>query len=162
MARRVYFAFHYQRDIWRVNEVRNCWVTQDREAAGFYDASLWEEVKKKGDDAIKRMIDEGLRNTSVTVALIGKETSNRKWVRYEIQKSHKDGKGLLGVYIHGLKDASERTDEKGDNHFGEIDTDANGKSVFFWQLYPTYDWVKDDGYSNFGTSYRTLEQMNEG
>lgn len=151
MARRVYFAFHYQRDIWRVNEVRNSWVTQDREAAGFYDASLWEEAKKKGDDAIKRMIDEGLRNTSVTVVLIGKETSNRRWVRYEIQKSHKDGKGLLGVYIHGLEDVSGKTDQRGDNLFGEIGTDANGKPVYFSQLYPTYDWVNDDGYSNFGS-----------
>jgi len=150
VARRVFFSFHYQRDIWRVNVVRNSWVTQDREAAGFWDASLWEEAKKKGDEAIKKMIDEGLKNTSVTVVLIGKETSGRRWVRYEIQKSHSDGKGLFGVHIHGIKDSNGRTDEKGDNYFGEIGVDANGKSVFFWQLYPTYDWVDDDGYNNFG------------
>ena len=47
MARRVFFSFHYERDIWRANVVRNSWVTQDREAAGFWDASLWEEAKKK-------------------------------------------------------------------------------------------------------------------
>ncbi len=87
MARHVFFSFHYQRDIWRANVVRNSWVTQDREAAGFWDESLWEEAQKKGDAAIKRMIDEGLKNTSVTVVLIGAETSGRKYVRYELQES---------------------------------------------------------------------------
>jgi hypothetical protein len=80
MARRVYFAFHYQNDIWRVNEVRQSWVTQERQVAGFYDASLWEEAKKQSDLAIKRMINSGLQNTSVTCVLIGSETSNRRWV----------------------------------------------------------------------------------
>ncbi len=150
MARRVYFAFHYQRDIWRVNVVRNCWVTQDREAAGFYDASLWEEAKKKGDDAIRRMINEGMKNSSVTVVLIGKETSSRPWVRYEIKKSYEDGKGLLGLCIHNIKDKDGYTDLAGDNQFGEIGTDLNGNPIYFWQRYPTYDWVANNGYWYFG------------
>ncbi|MBA7651245.1 hypothetical protein ES703_59062 [subsurface metagenome] len=149
MARRVFFSFYYERDIWRANVVRNSWVTQDREAAGFWDASLWEEVKKKGNEAIKRMINKGLEGTSVTTVLIGKETSGRKWVKYEIKKSHERGNGLLGVYIHNIKDKDGLTDKKGNNNFGEIDKDEDGNSVYFWQLYPTYDWVDDDGYNNF-------------
>ena len=82
--------------------------------------------------------------------LIGKETSDRKWVRYEIRRSHEDGKGLLGVYIHGIKDSNGNTDKKGGNLFGEIGTDANGKPVYFGQLYPTYDWADDKRYDNFG------------
>jgi hypothetical protein len=103
VARRVFFSFHYERDIVRVNQVRNCWVTQDREVAGFWDASLWEEAKKKGDAAIKKMIDNALENTSVTVVLIGSETADREYVRYEISQSHNRGNGLLGVYVHDLK-----------------------------------------------------------
>ena len=54
MARRVYFAFYYERDVWRSGQVRNSWVTKpDREAAGFWDAAAWEEVKKKGKEAVK-------------------------------------------------------------------------------------------------------------
>ena len=54
MARRVFFSFDYERDVWRVGQIRNSWVTKpDREAAGFWDAAAWEEVKKKGEDAIK-------------------------------------------------------------------------------------------------------------
>jgi len=150
MARRVFFIFHYERDIWRANVVRNSWVTKEREAAGFWDASLWEEAQKKGEEAIKKMIEDGLKNTSVATVLIGKETSGRKWVRYEVRRSHEDGKGLLAVYIHGIEDNSGKTDEKGDTYFGEIGTDANGKSVYFSQLYPTYDWIADKGYDNFG------------
>ncbi len=150
MARRAYFAFHY-RDVanFRANVVRNSWVTKpDREEAGFFDASLWEETKKKGDEAIQRMIKNALEGTSVTVVLVGKETSSRKWVRYEIKESHKRGNGLLGVYIHNIKDKNGNTDEKGNNNFGAIDVDAKGESVYFWQLYPTYDWVNDNGYNN--------------
>ena len=51
MARKVFFSFHYQRDLWRVNVVRNSGVIDGVAAAGFHDASLWEETKKKGDDA---------------------------------------------------------------------------------------------------------------
>ena len=48
MARTVFFSFHYQRDIWRVNQVRNIPNITGVAAAGFKDASLWEEAKKKG------------------------------------------------------------------------------------------------------------------
>ncbi len=49
MARRVFFSFHYERDVWRAGQVRNSWVTKDREDAGFWDSASWEEVKKKGN-----------------------------------------------------------------------------------------------------------------
>lgn len=96
------------------------------------------------------MIDKSLEGTAVTVVLIGAETSSRKWVRYEIKKSHERGNGLLGVYIHNIKDKNGNTDEKGSNQFGEIDVNANGEIVYFWQVYPTYDWIEDGGYENFG------------
>lgn len=150
MGKRIFFSFHYERDIWRANVVRNSWVTQDREEAGFWDASLWEEAKKKGDDAIKRMIDKGLEGTSVTVVLIGAETSDRDWVKYEIKKSHERGNGLLGVYIHNIEDQYGYTDTKGDNPFDYFYIDQDGKKVYLSEIYPTYDWVNDDGYNNFG------------
>lgn len=151
MARRVFFSFHYERDIWRANVVRNSWVTQDdREAAGFWDASLWEEAKKRGDDAIKRMIDKALEGTSVTAVLIGAETAGREWVKYEIKKSHENGNGLLGVYIHNIKDQDENTDTKGSNPFDNFYIEENGKRTYLSAIYPTYDWVNDDGYENFG------------
>jgi hypothetical protein len=67
MARRAFFSFHYERDCWRAGQVRNSWVTKDREGAGFWDAAAWEEVKNKTDSEIENWIGEQLVGTSVTV-----------------------------------------------------------------------------------------------
>ena len=151
MTRRAFFSFHYENDVWRANIVRNSWVTKtDREAAGFVDAADFEEVKKGGDDAIKRWIDNQLVGTSVTVVLIGKDTSNREYVKYELQKSYSIGNGLLGIYIHQLKDKKGNTSIKGDNMFGEIGKDSFGNPVYFSSNYSCFDWVTDDGYTNLG------------
>lgn len=151
MARRAFFSFHYENDVWRANIVRNSWVTkEDREAAGFVDAADFEEVKKGGDAAIKKWIDNQLLSTSVTVVLIGSDTSNRPYVQYELQKSYARGNGMLGIYIHKLKDKNGNTSSKGDNMFGEIGKDGSGNPVYFSSSYTCYDWVDDDGYNNLG------------
>lgn len=137
MARRVFFSFHYERDIWRANVVRNSGLTQEQEAAGFFDASLWEEAKKKGDEAIKAMIDDALVGTTVTAVLIGAETATRTYVRYEIDQSLARGNGILGVRIHGIEDQKGATDMPGTNPLSSA--------------YILYDWVQDNGYANFGT-----------
>lgn len=152
MARQVFFSFHYDRDIWRVNQVRNSKSFKDNDAeVGYYDHSLWERTKLKGDPALQRLIDDGLKGASVTVVLIGARTSTRRWVKYEIKKSFTDGKGLIGIYIHGLKDQSGKTDVKGANPFGLFDVTRNGRKVSLASLCPTYDWVAGDGYRNFAS-----------
>lgn len=113
MARRVFFSFHYQRDIWRVNQIRNIPEITGCAAAGFQDASLWEEAKKKGDAEIKKLIDKGLENTSVTVVFIGAKTAGRKYINYEIEKSIEKGNGIVGIQIHHLKNENGETDEAG-------------------------------------------------
>ena len=151
MARRVFFSFHHERDNWRIGRVRNSWVTKpDREAAGFWDAADWEKLKRLGNEATQRWIDKQLEGTSVTAVLIGAETSDRKWVKYEIKKSYERGNGLLGVYIHNIQDKDGYTDRKGENPFGYFYIEQDGKKVYLSEIYPTYDWVNDDGYNNFG------------
>lgn len=151
MARRVFFSFHYEQDVWRANVVRNSWVTQTRAAAGFWDASLWEEAKRKGDQAIKLMIRSGLRNTSVTVVLIGAQTAHRRYVRYEIMQSVLRGNGLLGVHIHHIENRLGLKSQKGANPFDSLVMPRGDRSIRLSTLYPVYDWVRDDGYRNFGT-----------
>ncbi len=150
MVRRTFFSFHYDQDIWRSTIVRNSWVTQDREAAGFWDASLWEDAKRRGDDAIRKLIDNGLKNTSVTVVLIGSQTAGRKWIDYEIIESYNKKKGLLGVYIHNIRDSSRNIDSRGINPFDCIYIGSEENKTLFSQLYPTYDYVNNDGYNNLG------------
>lgn len=113
MARRVFFSFHYQRDIWRVNQIRNIPNVTGCAAAGFQDASIWEDAERKGDAAIKALINKGLENTTVTVVCVGSKTAGRKYINYEIDQSAARGNGILAVQIHHLKDQDGSTDPAG-------------------------------------------------
>jgi len=129
MARRTFFSFHYENDIWRANQIRNLNVVVGSDAAGFFDHSEWEEAKKKGEDAIRRLIQKNLENTTVTVVLIGAETSWRPWVKYEISESISRKNGLLGVHIHMLKDQS-----------GQASVRGSAPTVPAGTTFPCYDW----------------------
>lgn len=113
MARRVFFSFHYQRDIWRINQIRSIPNITGCAAAGFQDASLWEEAKKKGEASIKKMINDALYNTSVTVVFIGNQTANRAYINYEIKQSIERGNGVVGIQIHHLKNQKQEIDDPG-------------------------------------------------
>lgn len=151
MTRKAFFSFHYKNDVWRANQVRNSWVTKDdKEAAGFIDAAAFEKVKKDGDAAIKKWIRDQLVGTSVTVVLIGSETNNRDYIKYELQQSYQKGNGLVGVHIHKLKDKDGNTSSKGETTFGELGKSDKGESIYFFEVAKIYDYVDDDGYSNMG------------
>ena len=134
MARRAFFSFEYS-DVSRAMVVRNSWVTQGKEAAGFVDAAEFEKIKKQGDAAIQRWIDDQLKGTSVTVVLVGQHTCSSRWVKYEIKKSIEIGNGLLGIDISKIKDLQEQTTER----CGQIP-----------EGYPFYLWNNEDGYHNMG------------
>lgn len=147
MARRVFFSFHYKNDVWRANQIRNSWVTQGKEAVGFIDAAEFEKLKKD-DGAIKKWIDNQLSGTTVTVVLIGSETSSRPYVQYELQKSYQKGNRIVGVHLHNCKDKDGNTCSKGSTTFGELGKDKNGQPVYFYQIAKVYDYVDDNGYKN--------------
>lgn len=114
----VFFSFHYENDVNRANVVRNSWVIRGNIDAGFIDKAEFEKIKEKGDDAVYDWIDEQLIGTSVTAVLIGAETSNRKFVKYELQQSYARGNKIIGIYIHNIKDMKTGlTSSKGDTAF---------------------------------------------
>lgn len=139
MARRVYFSFHYD-DIWKVNQIRNSHVVEGCSAAGFIDSSLWEEVKRKGDTAIKKAIEEGLNGTSVSCVLIGRKTWARKYVNYEIRRSIERGNGLLGIYIDKIKSKSGQTEQRGP--IPKL-LKESGAPIYVWNRNKFADWVSD-------------------
>ena len=114
MARRAFYSFHYVPDNWRASQVRNMGVVDGNKPATDND---WETVKKGGDAAIKKWIDDQLDGRSCTVVLIGAETAGRKWIDYEIETSWNEGKGVLGIYIHNLKNSDGKQSTKGKNPF---------------------------------------------
>jgi len=114
MARRVFYSFHYIPDAWRTSQVRNIGKIEGNKSASDND---WEAVKKGGDKAIQKWIDDQLDGRSCTIVLIGANTAGRKWINYEIEKSWKEGKGILGIYIHNLKNEESKQSVKGSNPF---------------------------------------------
>ena len=114
MARQVFYSFHFARDSQRVSQVKNMGVVGGQQILSSND---WEDVKKGGNDAIKQWIAEEMKGKSCLVVLIGKETAGRKWVKYEIEKAWNDKKGVVGVYIHNLKNLAGEQDTKGNNPF---------------------------------------------
>ena len=56
----------------------------------------WEEVKKGGDTAIKKWINDEMSGKTCLVVLVGTNTSTRPWVQYEIIKAWNDKLGVVG------------------------------------------------------------------
>ena len=138
-GRRVFFSFHYEEDIWRASNVRMSGEFDARARVGWDDASLWEEAKRKGPAEIRRLIDAGLKGTSVTAVLIGTETASRPWVKYEIEKSVERGNGLLGIRIHSIKDRDGKHSRRGSVPDG---LHGNGYRVYEWNARALGRWVE--------------------
>jgi Thoeris protein ThsB, TIR-like domain len=145
VARKVFDSFHYDRDSWRVQQVKNMGVVEGQPLLSSND---WEAVKKQGDAAIKAWIEEQMKGKSCVVVLIGYETAGRKWVNYELTKGWGDGKGLVGVHIHNLKDESSRQDPKGANPFSGFTLCDGAKRLA--DVAKTYDPPYSDSNSVYG------------
>lgn len=127
MAKRnCFYSFHYIPDNWRAATVRNIGSIDGNNPASDND---WETVKKGGDDAIKKWIADQMYGRSCTVVLIGTNTAGRKWINYEIIKTWDDGKGIVGIYVHGLKDSNGNISTKGSNPFSSIGHGNTGKKL---------------------------------
>src|SRR6267154_782132 len=114
LARKAFYSFQYVPDNWRASQVRNMGIVEGNAAVSDND---WESVTKGGDDAIKQWIVDQLNGKSCSIVLIGSGTAGRKWITYEIEKTWNAKKGVLGVYIHGLKDRNQKQASKGGNPF---------------------------------------------
>lgn len=114
MARRVFYSFHFKPDFARTNQVRNIGALEGNKPVN---GNEWEQVKRKGDDAVHQWIREQMVGKSCAVVLIGAETSTRPFVQYEIEHAWSERKGVVGVYIHNLKDLNGEKSTRGKNPF---------------------------------------------
>lgn len=152
MAKRVFFSFHYDDvEMFRANVVRKHDLTkEDRDDAGFFDASMWETAQRTGAEAVKRLINNALDNTSVTAVLVGTDTYSRRWVRYEIVKSMYRGNGLFGVHINGIRDKNRETKPLGVNPFDYLgvryNADGTALEIFEWEQSAWKAYADFDGY----------------
>jgi MTH538 TIR-like domain (DUF1863) len=106
--RQVFFSFDYDEDHNRADVVYASWrtlVADSSAGASFVDSSIRKKAKALGDENVKRLICDGIGQTSVTCVLVGAHTWERQWALYEIAQSVERGNGLLAVRINGIVDA---------------------------------------------------------
>ena len=148
MARRVFYSFHYELDSWRASQVRNIGSIEGNRPATDND---WETLKRGGDVAIKRWISGQMERRSCTVVLVGARTARRRWINHEIIESWNQHMGVVGIYVHGLKDANGNTSSMGRNPFDSLlfcDGSLGSLSCVVKCYHPTgrssrekFDWI---------------------
>lgn len=91
--------------------------------------NAWEEIKRQGNAAIEKWIDDNLAGKSCVVVLVGSETANRPWVQREIIKGWDAGKGVVGIRINKLLDSSGNSSLAGGNPFDKIGYGTTGRQL---------------------------------
>lgn len=143
--RQVFFSFEFNKDVWRAGQVRNMGKISDDST---FSDNEWEEVKTKDTKIIKKWIDNQMAMRSCIVVLIGSTTSTRPWVKYEIEKAYELDKGIVGIYVHNLKNKEGKQSIKGSNPFYNIFTN-DGKRLSnyvrcFDSRYSSSEYVYND------------------
>ncbi|WP_182187042.1 TIR domain-containing protein [Pectinatus frisingensis] len=142
MAHKVFVSYHHDNDQAKADYLR----TQYGENNTLLDKSLDEAYEDMTDDEILAAIrTEHLKDSTVTIVLIGSETANRKWVDWEIYASlrpygDRSRNGLLGIYLPTAGDAPARLQDNIDSGYAVTMKWEN----ISWQL----ESKIDDAYDN--------------
>lgn len=114
MKKKVFYSFHFDNDVFRVQQIRNIGVIDGNEPVK---PNEWETIKRSGNKAIENWIDENIKRKDIVVVLVGEETHERPWVDYEIRKAWELGKPVMGIYIHNINCMKNGVCRKGQNPF---------------------------------------------
>lgn len=145
MARKVFFSFHYTRDAIRVSQIRECnSISNHFERTPFLPRSEWESIKRNGSQAIRNWIEKNMDGTGVVILCFGLETHKRPWVKYELEKAHAEGRGILAIDLSGMKNMQGQIDKQGINPLTTA-YDKAGNPLSNYNKYKTYNWINNDG-----------------
>lgn len=125
MKRKVFYSFHFDNDVMRVQQIRQMGALEGDEPVN---PNIWEQIKRT-EKGVKDWIEKNLNGKSCLVVLIGSKTSERPWVNYEIRRAWELNKPVVGVYIHRLNCPRNGCDSKGSNPFENFTFTRNGVIV---------------------------------
>lgn len=134
IKRKVFYSFHFNNDVLRVQQVRQMGVLDGDEPVT---PNKWEEIKRT-PGGVERWIDESMKGKSCVIVLIGSETAHRPWVKYEIKRAWETGKGLFGIHVHNLKCPRNGTCEKGPNPFNSITLKKQNGDLYTPKVYDPF------------------------
>jgi hypothetical protein len=122
--KKIFYSFHFDNDVMRVQQIRNIGVIEGNEPVK---VNEWEELERGGEKAIKNWIDKTMSNKDCVVVLVGEKTASRKYVQYEIEQAWAQKKGLVAIYIHNINCARNGKCKKGINPFDQYN--ISGKKL---------------------------------
>ena len=99
--RKVFVSYHHDNDQFYADHIRNLYGALD----ALIDQSLDKEIESNNDDYILHKIrTEHLKESTVTIVLVGSDTWKRKWIDWEIYSSLRPYRGrtingLLGIIL---------------------------------------------------------------
>ena len=141
MKRQVFYSFHFDNDVMRVQQIRNIGAIEGNEPVS---PNEWETVQRGGDKAIEKWIDDNMKYKNCVIVLVGTETAKRRWVKREICKAWNEGKALFGIYIHNIKCPRNGKCAKGKNPFERILLKSGQRLS---ERVPCYDPKSGDAYN---------------
>ncbi|MGA3797553.1 TIR domain-containing protein [Pseudomonas fluorescens] len=118
MAKRnVFYSFHFDKDVFRVQQIRNMVVLVGDDPVS---PNTWEEIKST-EQGVEDWINENLKRKTCLVVLVGEDTANRKWVKYEIKRACELDIPVVGGRIHNVKCVNTGYGKKGPDPFAGLD-----------------------------------------
>lgn len=159
MKHKVFVSYHHAKDQLKADYIRTHYGENDT----LIDRSLESAYIGLSDDMILSKIrTDHLKYSTVTIVLIGEETSNRKWVDWEINASlrpygDRTINGLLGIYLPSAKETPKRLQDNIDSGYAVTMKWEN----ISWQL----EQKIQEAYNNRSKSYlinnsRVLKKYN--
>jgi len=131
MAHKVFVSYHHENDQKKADHLRNTYGADNT----LIDRSLDEAYDGTDDEILAAIRTNHLKDSTVTIVLIGSETAKRKWVDWEIYASlrpygSRSRNGLLGIYLDSSYEAPVRLQ---DNINSGYAVTMNWKDIS-WQL----------------------------
>ena len=102
------FLSHYVEDDEKVQQIKQRLTDKGYEARNFsVDSTKHKDGRTPSNAVIKRYLEMRIRLSSVFICVIGPKTHTRPWVDFEIQEAIRQGKQIVGIFIHGYKDIAQ-------------------------------------------------------
>lgn len=149
MKRPVFLSFCYKDDASKVQQIRQ--MGRMIEGQPILNANEFESIKRQGNKAIQKWIDDQLKYKQCLIVLIGENTANRPWVQYEIKKAHEKGMAMFGIYIHNLRGLTGYS-KKGEDPFKKVL--GNRSNIMCYN--PQH--IDYDGFRAYNEIYNNIEK----
>ena len=96
------FISHYGKDDAKVQRLKQRFAEKNYSIRNYsVDSTKHTQNKKPSNAVIERFLRRQISWSGTFICLIGPKTHTRKWVNYEIEEAHRQGKKIVGVYTHG-------------------------------------------------------------